>query len=136
MSFVRFITKIMAFTPDSDVSLNLAFTLLSPYPLFPCILFLIFGRIRGVCFVAALLAKSCFHTEFYRGRVPITKTLSMPRICERRDSGVWQSPTTSERKVHQGRKYARAGAFKSICFHSRGVCFSRPRRDCKVVLLY
>ncbi len=80
---------------------------------------------RAVCFGRASLAKSCYYTEFYRSRVPITNPLTMPRICERRDSGAWQSPYTSERKVHQVRKYARAETFKSICFHSRGVCFGR-----------
>ncbi len=38
----------------------------------------------------------------------------MPRVYERSDSGAWQSPYTLERRVHQGGKYARAGAFKLI----------------------
>ncbi len=79
---------------------------------------------RGVCFGRASLAKSCYYTEIYRSWVPITNSLSMPRVCERSDSGVWQSPYTSVRKVHQGGKYARA-SFIYIRFHSRGVCFGR-----------
>ena len=73
---------------------------------------------RGVCFGRASLAKSCCYTEIYRSRVPIINLLSMPRICERRDSGEKQSLYTLERKVHQGRKYARAETFKLICLSS------------------
>ncbi len=95
------------------------------------------GRLRS-----CLPRKVVLHSRFYRSWVPIINPLSMPRICERRDSGEWQSPYTSVRKVHQGRKYARAETFKLICFHSRGVCppdRTGRLRSClprKVVLLY
>ena len=60
---------------------------------------------RRACFGRASLAKSCFYTEIYRSRVPITNLLSMQRVCERSDSGEKPARPASNLIQHQYRIY-------------------------------